>query len=62
MRHWDISNSFLYGNLEPEEYVQMRQPDGIQKQLDEDGNELVCLIKKPIYGLRSAPRIWKENA
>ena len=30
--HIDISNAFLYGQLEPHEFVQMRQPEGMSKK------------------------------
>ena len=32
--HLDIANAFLYGNLEDNEYVQMRQPEGLDKKLE----------------------------
>ena len=59
-RHWDVSNSFLYGRLEESEYVQMKQPDGLLKKYSPQGIELICLVKRSLYGLKSAPRIWAE--
>lgn len=59
LRHIDISNAFLYGSLTSEEEVQMRQPDGIPKRF-QDGIELICILKKSLYGLKNAPRIWQK--
>jgi len=58
-RHWDVTNAFLYGKLKESEYVQMRQPMGMEKMYAEDGTELICLLKKSLYGLKTAPRIWQ---
>ena len=52
----DISTAFLYGKIDnPNCY--MRMPEGLPRY-DADGNELVCHLRKSIYGLRQAPRIW----
>jgi hypothetical protein len=55
--HVDISNAFLYGDLEEDQYVQMRQPTGFKVQGKES---LVYLIKKSLYGLKNAPKIWHD--
>ena len=52
----DISTAFLYGNIDSNDcYMQM--PAGLPRY-DADGYELVCHLKKSLYGLRQAPRIW----
>ena len=48
-----MTTSFLNGTLEEE--VFMKQPDGFV----EKGNEnLVCCLKKSIYGLKQSSRCW----
>jgi hypothetical protein len=50
----DVSQAFLYGNVDKEVY--MYQPQGF-----EDGTDRVCKLKKSLYGLKQAPRIWGEH-
>ncbi|KAE8708208.1 hypothetical protein F3Y22_tig00110348pilonHSYRG00083 [Hibiscus syriacus] len=62
IRHIDINNAFLNGDLSEE--VFMQQPPGFEQE-DECNRPLVCKLKKALYGLRQAPRNWhaklKEN-
>jgi len=52
----DVKTAFLYGDLDHEIYIE--QPEGFI----EPGNEhLVCLLKKPLYGLIQAARKWNEK-
>ncbi|KAE8656318.1 Nodulation-signaling pathway 2 protein [Hibiscus syriacus] len=55
LRHIDVNNAFLNGDLT--EDVFMKQPPGFE-QFAEDGSTLVCKLQKALYGLRQAPRNW----
>ena len=49
----DVSNAFLYDDLD--EQVFMEQPPGYVAQGE---SSEVCLLKKAIYGLKQSPRAW----
>lgn len=49
----DVKSSFLNGELEEEVYIE--QPEGFP--LTQEG-DMVCKLKKALYGLRKAPRTW----
>ncbi|KAE8703262.1 Dynamin-related protein 5A [Hibiscus syriacus] len=55
LRHVDINNAFLHGDLNEDVYMQ--QPPGFE-QTDESGKPLVCKLLKALYGLRQTPRNW----
>lgn len=51
----DIETAFLNGVMEEEIY--MNQPDGFQEQ----GKDIVCRLKKGLYGTKQAARQWNEK-
>jgi hypothetical protein len=53
IQHMDVDTAFLYGNLQEEIYIQ--QPEGFISQ-----PEKVCRLKKSIYGLKQAPKVWND--
>ncbi|MCO5564765.1 hypothetical protein L7F22_018433 [Adiantum nelumboides] len=56
LRQMDVNNAFKDGDLEEEDSI--TQPEGYQhpKFLD-----YVCRLKKLLYDLRQAPRVWCEK-
>lgn len=53
--HFDAKTAFLNGTLENEIY--MKQPPGFAADGQED---LVCFLKKSIYGLKQSARVWHQ--
>ena len=50
----DITTAFLHGDLQE---VYMKQPEGFVSQGQEN---LVCQLKKVIYGLKQSPWCWNQ--
>ena len=53
----DVKTAFLNGELE--ETIYMTQPEGFKVE-SRDG-ELVCLLKRSLYGLKQSPRQWYKK-
>ncbi|KAH9762947.1 hypothetical protein KPL70_001004 [Citrus sinensis] len=49
----DVKTAFLHGNLEEE--ILMDQPEGF---IEEGTEDMVCLLKRSLYGLKQSPRQW----
>lgn len=56
VKHLDAKTAFLNGKLK--ETIYMRQPPGYE---DESKPNLVCHLKKSLYGLKQAARSWNEE-
>ena len=52
VQQMDVVTAFLYG--ESEEEIFMEQPPGFEKKKE----NLVCRLKKSLYGLKQSPRQW----
>ena len=52
----DMKTTFLHGDLEEEIY--MKQPKGFMVK---GKKELVCRLKKSLYGLKQSPRMWYQK-
>ena len=51
----DVKTKFLHRDMEEEIY--MKQPEGF---VVKGKKELVCMLKKSLYGLKSSPRMWYQ--
>jgi hypothetical protein len=56
VEHMDVKTTFLHGGLEEEIY--MKQPEGF---VVKGKKELVCKLKKSLYGLKQSPRMWYQK-
>ena len=57
LEHLDVKTAFLHGDLEEDIYVS--QPAGFTV-MGEEGH-LVCQLKKSLYSLNQAPRMWYQK-
>ncbi len=55
LHQMDVTTAFLNGELEEEVY--MKQPEGF---IAKDQEQLVCKLKRSIYGLKPSPRCWNS--
>jgi hypothetical protein len=56
LHQMDVKNVFLHGDLQEEMY--MEQPLGY---VDQTRPNLVYRLKKTLYGLKEAPRVWSDK-
>ena len=59
-RRRDLVAAFLQGILEDGEIAFMHQPAGHANALDENGKPKLCLILKPLYGMKQAGRRFQR--
>jgi hypothetical protein len=55
LHQMDVNNVFLHGDLQE---VYMEQPPGY---VDQTRPNLVCRLKKTLYGLKQTPRTWSNK-
>jgi transposase InsO family protein len=56
LQQMDVKIAFLHGELE--ETIYMEQPLGFEVH---EGKDMVCLLKKSLYGLKQSPRQWYKR-
>jgi len=56
LHQMDVKNVFFHGDLQEEMY--MEQPPGYVNQTHPN---LVCRLKKTLYGLKQTPRAWSKK-
>lgn len=58
LRTADVVTAYLYGNLDIPNHMEM--PPGFE-QYDENGEKLVCKLRKSLYGLHQSGRCWNRK-
>ena len=56
VKQLDMKTTFLHGDLEEASYIKQLQDFKVEGK-----EELVCLLKKSLYGLKQVPRQWYKN-
>ncbi|GMF40079.1 unnamed protein product [Phytophthora fragariaefolia] len=54
----DVDIAFLYGGLD--EAIFMELPQELMRIIEDDDEDIVCLLGKCLYGLRQASCVWNE--
>ena len=54
----DIKGAYLYGTLDPDKVIYMRQPAGF---VSRDHPDWVCQLVKTLYGLKQSGRRWYQK-
>ena len=59
-RQSDVDNAFLYGTLPDNEIIYMRPAQGFEQYCPETGELMVYRLRKSIYGLVQAAKVWND--
>lgn len=64
IEQYDVDTAFLYGTLDGEIYMNL--PEGLSELVEDmattaSGGALVCRLRKSLYGLKQASRVWNET-
>jgi hypothetical protein len=60
LHNMDVDNAFVQAELDDEEVVYVKQPEGYERR-GPNGEMLVCKLRKSLYGLKQAPFLWHER-
>jgi hypothetical protein len=60
LEYADIKSAYLPAELPEDHHVYMHVPPGI-KDTDADGSQLLCKLKKGLYGLAASGRLWSNK-
>ena len=61
LHRWDFVSAYLQGELEEGEDVFCLPPPGYERKDEATGQQLVCRVIKPIYGMAQAGRRWQRS-
>ena len=63
LRRWDFVTAYLQGKLEPNEVVYCSPPQGGFMGMFSGnlGGPIMCVVRKPIYGMAQAGRRWQRS-
>jgi hypothetical protein len=56
--HWDAASAFLQGKIDTDIYL---EPAPGYEEYDAEGNKYYWYLKKSLYGLKQAGRIWNDT-
>jgi hypothetical protein len=62
LHNMDVETAFLYGDMDEDEHnIYVKLPEGYPVPPEFEGQEVVGIIEKSIYGLKQASRLWNKN-
>ena len=58
LRSLDVSEAFLYGELDEGHVIYCYPPEGVKCPLDTTGRPMLWRLTRSVYGLKQGPRSW----